>query len=112
LASGIKKLTLSLQEMDTKSDEIFSSIRQRIKTVITLYEDQKGKAIELKKRNDALCEQVEVLENKLGELEKKYENLKLAKVLSSVPAEDVHETKIQVNRIVREIDRCIALLNR
>jgi hypothetical protein len=24
----------------------------------------------------------------------------------------VHETKIQVNRIVREIDKCIALLNR
>jgi hypothetical protein len=33
-------------------------------------------------------------------------------VLSSVPGEDVHETKIQVNRIVREIDKCIALLNR
>ena len=53
-----------------------------------------------------------MLENKLDELEKKYENLKIAKVLSSVPGEDVHETKLQVNRIVREIDKCIALLNR
>jgi hypothetical protein len=55
---------------------------------------------------------VHVLESKLADLEKKHENLKMAKVLSSVPGEDVHETKIQVNRIVREIDKCIALLNR
>jgi seryl-tRNA synthetase len=98
--------------MDTKSDEIFSNLRQRIKKVISLYEDQKIKAIELQKKSDDLKEQVEKLEKKLVELENKYENLKLAKVLSSVPAEDIHETKIQVNRIVREIDKCIALLNR
>ena len=59
-----------------------------------------------------LTEKVIVLENKLEELNKKYENLKIAKVLSSVPGEDVHETKLQVNKIVREIDKCIALLNR
>jgi hypothetical protein len=98
--------------MDIKSDEIFSSLRQRIKMVISLYEEQKVKTIELQKRNNTLSERVEILENRLDDLGKKYDNLKIAKVLSSVPGEDVHETKIQVNRIVREIDKCIALLNR
>jgi K+-transporting ATPase c subunit len=98
--------------MESKSDEIFSSLRQRIRTIISLYEEQKTKAAELLKRNQELKERVEMLENRLEETDKKYETLKIAKVLSSVPGEDVHETKIQVNRIVREIDKCIALLNR
>jgi hypothetical protein len=98
--------------MDARYDEIFSSLRQRIKSLISLYEDQKLKAIEFQKKSTELQNQVQLLESKLADLEKKHENLKIAKVLSSVPGEDVHETKIQVNRIVREIDKCIALLNR
>ncbi|MBN1789189.1 MAG: hypothetical protein JW830_01745 [Bacteroidales bacterium] len=98
--------------MDSKIDEIFSSLRQRIKSVIGLYEDQKSRNSELLKKNEELNERIASLENKLEDLDKKYENLKIAKVLSSVPGEEVHTTKLQVNRIVREIDKCIALLNR
>ena len=98
--------------MDLRHDEIFSSLRQRIRSIISLYEEQKGKVSELQKKNTDLQHQVEILGSKLDDLDKKYENLKIAKVLSSVPGEDVHETKVQVNRIVREIDKCIALLNR
>jgi predicted nuclease with TOPRIM domain len=98
--------------MDSKIDEIFSSLRQRIKSVIGLYEDQKSRNTELLKKNEELNERIALLENKLEDLDKKYENLKIAKVLSSVPGEEVHTTKLQVNRIVREIDKCIALLNR
>ena len=87
-------------------------MRQRIKSVISLYEEHKSKAEEFRKKNMELIERIEILENNLEVLDKKYENLKIAKVLSSVPGEDVHETKLQVNRIVREIDKCIALLNR
>jgi len=105
-------LTLSLCKMDIRHDEIFSSLRQRIRSIISLYEEQKANVSELQKKNTDLQLQVTALENKLDDLDKKYENLKIAKVLSSVPGEDVHETKVQVNRIVREIDKCIALLNR
>ena len=98
--------------MDSKYDEIFSSLRQRIKSVIGLYEEQKSRNTELFKKNEELNERIGLLENKLEDLDKKYENLKIAKVLSSVPGEEVHTTKLQVNRIVREIDKCIALLNR
>jgi predicted RNase H-like nuclease (RuvC/YqgF family) len=98
--------------MDARYDEIFSSLRHRIKTLISMYEDQKAKALDLQKKNMELYSEVEKLEKKYDSLERKHENLKIAKVLSSLPGEDVHETKLQVNRIVREIDKCIALLNR
>jgi len=77
-----------------------------------MYESQKSKSSDLRKKNLDLQAEVERLGKRLSELEKKHDNLKIAKVLSSVPGEDVHETKLQVNRIVREIDKCIALLNR
>jgi hypothetical protein len=98
--------------MDSKHDEIFSSLRQRIKSLIGLYEDQKGRNTELLRLNKELNERIVLLENRMVNLDKKYENLKIAKALSSVPGEDVHAAKLQVNRIVREIDKCIALLNR
>jgi len=98
--------------MDSKSDEIFDSLRQRIKAIISRYDDQRGQNNALKEKNLQLTDRITILENKLEELNKRYENLKIAKVLSSVPGEEVHETKLQVNRIVREIDKCIALLNR
>lgn len=98
--------------MDAKHDEIFSGLRQRIKSIISLYEAQKSKNTELLKKNQELGERVINLETKLEDLDKRYDNLKTAKVLSSLPGEGVHDTKLQVNRIVREIDKCIALLNR
>jgi len=79
---------------------------------MSMYEGQKAKAVDLQSKNMELRSEVERLEKKLNELEKKHENLKIAKVLSTLPDGDVHETKLQVNRIVREIDKCIALLNR
>ncbi len=101
-----------MRKMESKQDEIFSSLRQRIKSIISLYEEQKKQNIELRRKNQELNERVGTLENKIEELDRKYETIKIAKVLSSVPDEDVHTTKLQVNRIVREIDKCIALLNR
>lgn len=87
-------------------------MRQKFRTLVSLYEGQKSRNAELISRNTDLQQQVETLKNKLQDLENRYETLKISKVLSSVPDEDVHSTKLQVNRIVREIDKCIALLNR
>jgi FtsZ-binding cell division protein ZapB len=98
--------------MDLRSDEIVGGLKEKIKTIVSLFEVEKSRNDVLKEKNLELTARVVELENRLDDLDKKYENIKIAKVLSSVPGEDVHETKLQVNRIVREIDKCIALLNR
>ena len=98
--------------MDPKYDQIFSNLRHKIKTIISLFEEQKIHNQELLEKNREMGEKIRELENKLEKSEKEFEQLKMAKVLSSVTNEDIHDTKIQVNRIVREIDKCIALLNR
>ncbi|MDI3527783.1 MAG: hypothetical protein PWR03_1966 [Tenuifilum sp.] len=97
--------------MNDTSSNIIENIKHKVQTLVLMYE-------KVRQENDQLKAQVAELEAKLkdkdnacAELEERYTRLKLAKALKSGEL-DVHEAKIKVNRIVREIDRCIALLNK
>ena len=58
-----------------------------------------------------LKEQISLLNTKNEELQRKSEELKFAKSMLG-GEENSHEAKIKINRLVREIDKCIALLNK
>lgn len=89
-----------------------------------LLDDFKAKLRMLMKRHAALKAEKQDLITKLGELEntvaelkneneelvKKYDDLKVAKVLS-VGDDERKQVKLRINKIVREIDKCIAQLN-
>jgi len=49
---------------------------------------------------------------KLTEIEKKYNDLKLAQAFSSPSMEGNKEAKQKINKIIREIDSCITLLKK
>ena len=49
---------------------------------------------------------------KLYELTKQYENLKLAKALVTDEEGEEKVARLRLNKIIREIDNCIALLNK
>ncbi len=57
-----------------------------------------------------LKKQVAGLESENEELVKKYEDLKIAKLLAATD-DDKKQVKVRINKIMREIDRCIAQLN-
>jgi phage shock protein A len=97
--------------METNFDVITSGIRNKIKTIVTLYEQHKTKNKELEQKNKELLNRVAFLEKKLTETEEKYNKMKLAKTIVAAD-DDTHDARIKMNRIVREIDKCIALLNR
>ncbi len=98
--------------MDQKYDEIFSSLRQKIKSIISAFEQQKLAYRALLDKNTEMSERLGELEDKMKIIEKNYENLKMAKVLSTLSNDDIHDTKIQVNKIVREIDNQHSCLRR
>jgi phage shock protein A len=97
--------------MNGQHNEILSNLRHKIKSIISLYEHEREKTKSLDAEKDELKEEIKVLEIKIKELETKYNNAILAKSIISSES-DAHDAKIKVNRIVREIDKCIALLNR
>ena len=72
---------------------------------------------ELKKENQTLCQTLLEKENEILRLsqenlilKEKYSRLKAAKTMD-VSANDIKDTKSRLSKLVREIDKCIALLN-
>ena len=92
--------TLLLREFKDKLD-LLIGLHQKMKAESQMH-------IEEKKR---LNEQVNLLTIANQDLSKKVEDLKFAKTLAG-ESEDSHESKIKINRLVREIDKCISLLNK
>jgi len=90
---------------------IISSLEEKIKRVIRFAEELKTQNGQLQQQVDKLSDQLRVKSQEMEVLESKYQSLKFAKTLSSSP-EDIRNAKLQMNRMVHEIDKCIALLNR
>ena len=92
-------------------EDIISLLEEKIKQVIRVAEGLKANNLQLQQQVDELTGRLRVRNQEMEVLESKFQSLKLAKSLTSSP-EDVKNVKFQVNRMVREIDKCIALLNR
>ena len=97
--------------MNNKSDDIVSSLRNNLKRIINLYESQKEENRILKQKNTELTNQVSLLSKEKEVLKVKNDNTDLTQAFALASGSS-HEAKIKVNRIVREIDKCIALLNK
>jgi phage shock protein A len=92
-------------------DDIISSLEEKIKRVIQVAEELRVNNEQLRQQVDELSRLLRTKDQEIAVLESKYQSLKFTKALISSP-EDVKNVKFQVNRMVREIDKCIALLNR
>ena len=91
--------------------DTFDELQTRIRQVVELYQKERIENEQLKKKSSELEERLKLDDNRLIDLEEKYNKLKISKALIA-SSNDVHDAKLKVNRMVREIDKCIALLNR
>ncbi len=92
--------TLILRELKEKLDKLIG-LHQKMKAELQLHEEEEKR----------LREQLSILTISNQDLSKKIEDMKFAKSLVGAN-EDSHEAKIKINRLVREIDKCISLLNK
>lgn len=83
----------------------------KVHLLMEKYSSLKNQLAQLTRENEDLQGVVEKQKLKIDNIELQY---KTAKIASNVlaPGEDKDEARGQINRIVREIDDCIALLNR
>ena len=97
--------------MTERETLLLREFKEKLEKLIGLHQKMKAEQqlhIEEKKR---LTEQINLLTIANQDLSKKVEDLIFAKSLAGVE-EDTHEAKIKINRLVREIDKCISLLNK
>ena len=92
-------------------DDILNSLKERTKQIMALCDGLKVEKKSLLTINRELMQKVVQHEKEIANIKTKFNTLKIAKTVSGTD-NDVYETKLRVNRIVREIDKCIALLNK
>ena len=70
----------------------------------------------LKEKNETLSNEIEKIKLELTEKNQQISDLndrvKLLKIAGSVGGESTKEVKLKINEMVREIDKCIAQINR
>ena len=97
--------------MNNSYIDILAGLRVNLKKIISLYESEKEMNKELKSKNETLLKEIMLLKKENEELKIQYNKIDLANVFVNASG-TTHDAKIKVNRIVREIDKCIALLNK
>ena len=96
--------------MSVEQTEIIEGIRLKIQSVKSMLQQQKEENEQSKKQNEDLQHKVQQKQSLIDELEQK--NQKLSLVKGIMADGENQDARLQINRIVREIDKCIALLNR
>jgi predicted nucleic acid-binding Zn-ribbon protein len=91
--------------------EELALLNKKIEELFERYNDLRTKNRDLKNENDTLKRYIEEREIKIRDLEKRYERIKISGALMG-EGEGAGEAKKKINELVREIDRCVALLNR
>lgn len=97
--------------MEVEQKDIVVTLKDKVKKLLSLYNDLKAENTDLKSQSEKNKTIIKNKEAELDFLKNKYNKLKLAKSLLASSG-DSHDAKIKINGIVREIDKCIALLNR
>ena len=97
--------------MNNPNIDLIVNFEEKIDKLVERYRIEKKENSMLRGEISRLTQQLEQASDSYTGLEEQINKLKMAKAIEA-SSEDVHETKLRINQIVREIDKCIALLNR
>ena len=90
---------------------IVKELIDKVHRLMIKYKDLKTNYLQQSEEHQDLIRQLSEKQIKIDTLEQQYKTAKIATNVLA-PVEDKEEARNQINRIVREIDNCIALLNR
>lgn len=89
---------------------MLEDIKSRIEKLVSLYETEKQRADALAAELEARKADIAAYKDKVAELDAQIDNLKLQFAFSG--AGDTALAKERITKLVREIDRCIKLLEK
>ncbi len=97
--------------MTDPEKNLLLEFKLKVKQMIAKHENLKQEKDQLRGKIESLEETINHLRQENSLLEQKYENVKLAKMLVASD-DDNKDAKNRIQKLVREIDKCIALLNK
>ncbi len=97
--------------MTNKYDELINAFETKLRKLISEYESVREQNEQLKAALERKHEDLMQAHQQVLEIRNNYDRLRVARNLGSTEEERV-ESKRRINKIVREIDKCLALLNK
>ena len=96
--------------MTEEDKKLIGSFEGKLRHFMFLYDELKQENADLKHLLIQKDKEIKSLEQSRKELEAQYTDLKMARTISLYD-KDIKDTKQRLSSLVREVDRCIALLN-
>ncbi len=97
--------------MSELGSEELDILNKKLDGLLERYIELNTENNKLKTENEKLKQMLQENEGKIKSLETRYERVKLSGALTG-GGENAAEAKRKISELVREIDRCVALLNR
>ena len=88
---------------------MLETVKEKIKQLIAAYETEKAERIRLQSELEQTRTQNETYKKQITELERTIDNLKLADAFKAGNADNA-EAKKKIDKLIKEIDKCITLM--
>ncbi len=85
-------------------------LKRKVEELVVRYEETERDLVSLRSEKEELEKELHEKEEELIELEEKYNKLQLSGAIKG-DEESTRLARKRINKLVREIDKCIALLN-
>jgi len=92
--------------------EVVDNIEKKVLKIISLYRSSQSEKEEILLMNEKLKSDLNEKNNLIKSLEEKIKLLRITKSVATQESEINKESRQKINEYVREIDKCIALLNK
>lgn len=96
--------------MTEEDKRLLNTFEGRLRNLLFLFEEQKKEIASLRHLLEEKEAAIARMDSDRKELESRYANLKMARIIS-INDTELNDTKKRLTRLVREVEKCIALLN-
>lgn len=97
--------------MTDEKRKLLADLEFRVRQVMYLCDSLREENSQLKSDMQAKQKQLSEAAEQLSQLKTKYESLKMARTITAASV-DVEIAKTKLSKLVREVDKCINLLNK
>ena len=96
--------------MTNEQEIALRNFEARVRQLMMAYQDERQKNADLQAQLEACQQRLAGAEQTIDGLKKDYDTLKTARMIE-VSGDDVKESRAKIARLIREVDKCIALLD-
>lgn len=87
-------------------------LRNKVEKLINLHQQLVKEQQQLQITQQQLIQTISEKETQIAQLEEKNKVIKMAQVISGNNDQNTRDIKLKINEYIREIDKCLALINR